>query len=302
MKNIIKYQYAENLSGKLVHINEVNRNDSIEEKYVCIDCKNELIPRLGNIRTHHFSHKNDFNNCSKETYLHKLGKKIFYETYLQCIDDEIPFFITTSLFNSISYVCKYNGIIKSNECTVNRVNKYDLTQTFKIIELEKNNENYRPDLTLKNNEGEIIFIEIAVTHPCDKEKIESKNKIIELNIKNESDINLILEKNISEENNKIRFYNFDNFNIIVEPNCKDNALYNYLIVLKDGRQYPVKTTKKELCKNIFENINIVSNIIALKPINLRRNYQQRGPLINEIDSKIGSTKYKKYYRTKRRKR
>ena len=305
MKKTIKYQYAENSSGNLVHINEVNRENSTDEKYLCIDCKQELIPRLGNERTHHFSHKSDILNCSKETYLHELGKRIFYETYLQCLKSNSPFYFGCSLFTLLSITCKYYGVTKFNNCVQKGISKFDLTQSFKNIEFEKNHDNFRPDLTLINSYGDKIFIEIAVTHPCEKEKIDSKNKIIEISIKNESDIKIIQDNFLSESSPLLKFYNLENFNIIVEPICKDNIPSIYSIVMKDGSQHTVKVVKKELCKFVYENNNLIRSISLIPTtINLPPlyTYNRRGPTIDDIDSKLGRTGYRSKYKPKRKRK
>jgi hypothetical protein len=308
MKNTIKYQNAENSSGKLININEINKGESIVEKYFCINCKEELLPRLGNIRIHHFSHKNDVYNCSKETYLHELGKRVFYETYLQCLENNIPFNIISSLFNSIVTACKYYKIGTLQGCKIHELAKFDLTQSFKNIEYEINQGNFRPDLTLKNENGDNIFIEIAVTHLCEKEKIESKNKIIELSIKDEEDINIILGKNLSEENNNIKFYNFENFYIFVEPFCKENLKLTYLIILKNGEKHLVKVIKRELCKFAHENSNSIAKIIPFlknaiplqTPKKSFSNLSRR--LIDEIDSNMDRRNYRKKYSAKKRRK
>ena len=305
MKKTIKYQYAENSSGKLFHINEINKNDSADEKYLCIDCKQELIPRLGNERTHHFSHKNDTYNCSKETYLHELGKKIFFETYLQCLENKAPFFIGSSLFTTLSITCKYYGFTKFKNCTQKGISKLDLTQNFRNIECEKNHGNFRPDLTLISNSGDKIFIEIAVTHPCEKEKIDSKNKIIEISIKDESNIEIILDKCLSEENHLVKFYNLDNLNLFVEPICNDNIPFIYSIHMKDGNQYNVRVVKKELCKFAYENNNLIRSISLIPTtINLPHlyTYNHRGPTMDDIDSKLGRTGYRSKYKPKRKRK
>jgi len=302
MKKNIKYQYAENSTGKVVDINTINK-DCNNEKYLCISCKQELIPKLGEIRIHHFAHKNDTFNCSKETYLHELGKRVFYEVYLQCKNDNEPFYIVTSLINSLSITCKYNVIIKSKSCVKNGIHKYDLLSSFKNIEYEKNQDNFRPDLTLINNYGNKIFIEIAVTHPCEKEKIESKNKIIEIRIKNETDIQMILGKKISEENDLIKYYNFEDFNILDEPFCEDNTVYTYSVIYKNGNQSSGKTFKKEYCKYVYENIDKIQSIKLFKPIKrvnpipfgfiINPNTYNRGPKINTIEAKYNNFRYKK---------
>jgi hypothetical protein len=290
MKNTIKYQYAEDSSGKIVHINSTNK-DNRKEKYFCIDCKQELIARLGNERVHHFAHKVDFFNCSEETYLHKLGKRIFYETYLQCLNSNEPFYICTLLFNSLSFTCKYNDITESKNCIKNGINKFNLTTCYKNIEFEKKQGDFTPDITLSNNYGDRIFIEIAVTHPCEKEKIESKNKIIEISVKNETDLEIILKKSIPEENEKVKIYNFDEFNEFVEPFCDENIKSNYVIITKDKIQHLV-TKKSELCKYIYENKDNISSIRRQKSITLKRHsHNYSGPLINEIESSVNRKNY-----------
>ena len=73
---MIKYRYAHNSDGQIVNIDEIKRNESEEnELYTCLACGNELITRLGNVKINHFAHKQTI-NCSGETYLHNLGKKV----------------------------------------------------------------------------------------------------------------------------------------------------------------------------------------------------------------------------------
>ena len=302
---MIKYQYAENCSGNTVHINSIEKNDRHADKYICIDCKQELIPKLGEIKVHHFSHKSNSYNCSKETYLHELGKRMFYETYTHCIENNEPFYIVTSMFNTFSTVCKYYRLFKTKYCINNGINKYDLTQNFKVIEYEKTQDNFRPDLTLKNNFGEKIFVEIAVTHHCEKEKIESKNKIIEISIKDESDISIITGKSISEENNCTILYNFDNFYVFVEPICPDNSLSDYSIVLKDGKQHNVRTVKRELCKFINENKDHIKNVSLINkpiPVMPTNNFNLRGPRIDYIESKMNRKNIRSNSKLKKRRK
>ena len=299
----IKYQYAEKISGELVHINAINKTLS-HEKYFCIDCKEELIPKLGDIRIHHFSHKKDTYNCSKETYLHILGKRIFYETYLYCLENNIPFYFYASLYNSLSATCKYYEYLRSQDCIIKGINKVDLTKIFDFIEYEKSQEKFRPDLTLKNNYGDKIFIEISVTHPCEKEKIESKNKIIEIAIKEEADIRVILDKNLSEEDDNITYYNFDDFNIYTEPVCKENTLSKYFVILKTGEQFSTQFMKRDLCKFIHDNLNFIAKIIPIRPIVppvFSRNINRGGPRINEIESRMNRKNNSNMYKPRRRK-
>jgi hypothetical protein len=303
MKKTIKYQFAEDSSGKLININDVNKNENHIEKYNCLDCKQELIPKIGNIRIRHFSHKNNTYGCSKETYLHELGKKLFYEIYSKCLSENTPFYIYASLFNKYYNYCKYFEIFKSKNCIENNIQKINLISYYKNIEYEKYQGNFRPDITLINDNNEKIFIEIAVTHPCDDEKIKSKNKIIEINLKNEEDVNIIIGKNLSDENNLIKFYNFDEIYLPIEPFCNDNIKYNYFIELKNGEKHHVGIIRKDLCKFTFENKNIIANITPIQiniPIMPVYNYTQRGPRIENMD--LYKNRKSNNYRSKRRKK
>ena len=59
-----KNKYANNSSEMLTKINEIDKN--FIGKYFCPICKQELIAKRGNKRIHHFAHKNNTSNCTKE--------------------------------------------------------------------------------------------------------------------------------------------------------------------------------------------------------------------------------------------
>ena len=63
----IKYKYAVTQDDKLIDVENLTKILIQDNEYFCISCKEKLIPKLGNIRTHHFSHHQS-NHCSKETY------------------------------------------------------------------------------------------------------------------------------------------------------------------------------------------------------------------------------------------
>ena len=121
----------------------MQKNAEKQEDYFCIGCGQKIIPRLGDIRIHHFWHKNESHNCNKETYLHELGKKVFYETYKKCIEEKEPFYMTASLLNPITTKCVYNGLFKSKDCVNNDKTTFDLTTNYFKIELEKIQGNFK---------------------------------------------------------------------------------------------------------------------------------------------------------------
>ena len=89
---MIKYQYAKDDNEKLIDIDSLNDENRNRSKFFCIGCGNELIARLGKIKVHHFAHKKVV-TCSGETYLHLLGKQLFFENYTDCLNKQKPFAI-----------------------------------------------------------------------------------------------------------------------------------------------------------------------------------------------------------------
>jgi hypothetical protein len=297
----MKYQYATDSSGKLVNISTVVKDGYHDEKYYCLDCKQELIPKLGDIRIHHFAHKNDSLHCSKETYLHELGKKIFYDTYLQCLNSNEPFYINAI----VSPTCIYNGLIQKN-CHTSGVVKINLISIFDKIECEKDRGQFRPDITLFNDKNDCVFIEIAVTHPCDDAKIKSGNRIIEIKMNEETDVDVIENKMLSYENSQIIFYNFNNVGVVVQPMCRnDNSMVDYTVILRDGRAVRLIKQRNQLCEIISANKNIIAKVVPTAsiirpaiPVVIPQSTTHRGPKIWDIEEAEAHRKYYKSYMKK----
>ena len=72
--SVVKYHYALDEHNRLVHINDVDRDNRFSHTYHCLNCGADMVPRMGNVRAWHFSHCADEDHCGTETYLHKLAK------------------------------------------------------------------------------------------------------------------------------------------------------------------------------------------------------------------------------------
>lgn len=201
----IRYRSAFDESGNLVDINEVSNEDRTHE-YRCISCGKQLVPRLGDIRRHHFYHKED-TVCKGETYLHELAKLRLKEKF----DKSDHFYIS------------YNAEVGCNQkchadCKVNEKITEDLKLDYDTATIEKSvneyesRKKYRADVLLTNSKDESkppILLEIWVTSECKQEKKESDLRIIEIHIKEENDINSLYENEIIEETDgKILFHSF----------------------------------------------------------------------------------------------
>lgn len=266
MKNL----YALNQIGELINIVDVKKNHS--DIYSCLQCGDRLISRKGEINRHHFSHKSKL-ECNYETYLHKLGKIKFYNIYKNCLKNNIPFYTEyekIKICNTCSDSKNYNL-----NCYINSESgKIDITTIFDQVYLEKNHEGFIADVLLKSSKREeVIFIEIWVTHQCDSIKINSGNRIIEIQVKDEVDLDFLDDKFIHQSITNCRFYNFK------IPTIKQNFIQihecyqtiNLFTVFKSGkaisREVIRKNLEKELQKpnaiyNKIENYNEEGNAYA----------------------------------------
>ncbi|BCL39854.1 hypothetical protein [Nostoc sp. MS1] len=202
---VIKYQYAINSDGETVNAATLIANAQVRRQiYKCISCSNILIPVLGEKNRKHFRHKPDIEvQCSPETYLHKLAKNTFYDIYNNCLRENSPFLI--KILTIIR--CKFNQQFLNVCKPINNIQSFDLTQYFKNVKLESKDDSFIPDLLLTNEKGDKIYVEIAVNHKSSLNKIYSKSRIIEIDIKSEEDIEIIKTK-LLIESRKVKFFNF----------------------------------------------------------------------------------------------
>lgn len=241
----IKYQFAINSSGNTVNAGDLIASKEVRnEKYKCLSCEHILIPVLGEKRKKHFRHKADIPvQCSLETYLHKLGKIKFYEVYNSCLAREVPFWIEIQMTQKCHYQKQFQHLCTfSNKCK----QKFDLTQYFTNIRLEKKDNSFVPDLLLTSEQGTKLYIEIAVTHKSTRKKITSGNRIIELSIRQEQDISIFETKFLSE-NDKVKFFNFKREQT---QNICAGECVNKISVETETKKYEVpKTIIKETLEN-----------------------------------------------------
>ena len=199
----IKYQYAYDESKKLVSIKDITKENRNQHQYICIGCGNPLLPRAigSKYRRPHFYHK-ELVDCSGETYLHKLAKKLIKEKFENSEKFEISYPITRTCQNT-------NCQLRNDKCEdKNQVCKYDLKQYYDTCTEEADINGFIADLLLTNRKSTNlvpILIEVCVTHACDEEKRNSGLKIIEIKIKNEEDINALLNMEVWEETHEWRY-------------------------------------------------------------------------------------------------
>jgi hypothetical protein len=189
-----RYQYAKDQLGQVVRAIDLVGKEQ-QSDFICLGCDNILIAKVnGKIKQPHFAHK-IIQECNGETYLHRLGKQVFFEVYQKCLEENEPFYIT---FHVSKKCNKFRRSIRKN-CDLGFIEKkFDLTEYFSIIEVEKKEENFIPDLLLSraNFPEDNIYIEIAVTHFLSEKKQSSGKRIIEIRIDSEEDIDQIYQANL----------------------------------------------------------------------------------------------------------
>lgn len=211
---MIQYKFAKNGSDVLVDIQDVT--DKKNTTFFCLGCGTEMIARTGKIKVHHFAHKSIV-NCSAETYLHLIGKTIFYNVYLDCLTNKTEFNIEIIQNRSCSHYKDTFGVTcyKPKDLQI-----YNITKYYDSIIMEKRQGKFIPDLLLFNTKtSEKLFIEIAVTHKSSQDKVNSNYKIIEINANCEDDFDCIKNRLISVKNEKVSFFNFS-------QSCEFNCLGN----------------------------------------------------------------------------
>jgi hypothetical protein len=258
----IKYQFAYDEKENIVNITDAAKGVS----YRCISCNDALITKQGKIKQWHFAHKHEQDNCSVESYLHKLAKQRLYDIYNDCLTTNKPFYIETKYHEKLE-PCqardKFNACKKCNYRRM-KVDKVDLTKWFKNIEIERMVETFRADLCLYTaNDSEKIFIEIHVAHKISELKQNSKYRIIEIDIENEDDIRFLDNKTFAPSE-KIRFFNFRTPQKTVANDGACKKTFRLLFLNKDGTvNFKDDVNILELNKELsLKQNNIVEHLIV----------------------------------------
>jgi hypothetical protein len=214
-KTNIQYSYAQDESGKIVHINDVPLKYAERGHYYSIDEGDAMIARKGKKVAWHFAHK-DGRPGALETYLHKLGKSAFKEAF----EESDTFYLRLQAPHPCSQM-KICPITDKGSCSVNKPYPFDLKKYYSKCELEKritiDNQEFVADACLIrknlkdddqiNPEKDYLIIEIQVTHASTREKLRSGLHIIEIEITKDSDIERFRQHCLSEQNG-VKFYGF----------------------------------------------------------------------------------------------
>ena len=199
---MVKYHYALGADDRLIPIDEVTKGNRAKQ-YTCLGCGGEMEAVLGDKREHHFRHKDDA--CHRESYLHKLGKRRLRERFYSQEEFIIQYSINYSCDKAET--CEFCSKNRDFQCNRQETSTIDLKKQYDTCEEEVVYGNYRADLMLSSKEHperKPVFLEIHVTNECSTEKRESGIQIIEIDVKEEKDVESLIVESPS-----IRFYGFE---------------------------------------------------------------------------------------------
>lgn len=279
---MIKYHNVYDSEGNIVEIKQVTLQNRTSMQFFCIGCDAEMEAVLGQKKQHHFRHK-DKGNCSPETYYHRLAKRI-----LKCRFETLPQFLVKYYVRNEcpkSTKCELKKRYNWKDCSSVVLKTVNLKDYFDTCEEEVYYKGFKADLMLTHSEysdRKPVFLEVAVTHDCTQEKINSKIRIIETKVQNEVDAFREIIENEGE---------FINESGIIKPN--DNEFppirfYNFKRESKDDGFHPLSRfylfhNKYGICQALCK-----SKVVNCTDINLgHKNNSLFGVTISEEDIPIG---------------
>ena len=144
-KGAISYRYALNEKGDTVDVLSLTKETREGPwAYTCLGCNGKLSPRLGKHKTKHFYHRSDA-ECSPETYLHKLGKKVFVSHFNKCKENNDPFIV--EIYQPA--ICTHSKD-DMKPCIFDReVVEVDLTKHYDLVGVEVKHEGFIADVMLQ---------------------------------------------------------------------------------------------------------------------------------------------------------
>jgi len=205
---MIKYRFASSEGGTVLDIHDLD-SSARGRVFTCIACSGRLVPHLkDDLRARHFAHHRHASLCpGRETYLHRAAKALFYQAYRARLQAREPYQLAIPVTNTCIALRDELGL----SCEYPAVRDHDLTSWYEHVELEACVGKWRADvlLTSRTKTRRPLFVEFAVTHPCEKDKVESGQLIIEIPIRHEEDLaQLRKHRIVVSAESQIRAHNF----------------------------------------------------------------------------------------------
>ena len=210
------------------------------------NCEKRLVAKVkGSIRQPHFAHHSGA-NCQPETYLHKLGKQVFADEFSECLNTGKPFEIVIEH----PRICRRFEEYLDSPCILKHSEEktYDLTNYYNVVRMEERDGQFIPDLLLTSNENpdRKLYIEVAVTHFLSDKKSRSSEKIIEIPISTEEDLQKIRSHLLTPK--EARFLNFttpSELPVDADCRCANKRAFAFM-VFRSGKCYLEDSTLSDV--------------------------------------------------------
>lgn len=261
--NLDTVQYGSALlddTQHVVSIANLNKVESNSHLFRCPHCGEKMYPTFGPKNVPHFRHIGQ--KCQYSSYLHDLAKSIFKEEFERCLRDKIPFILELHTPTKCDCDCLAKG---KKECKRFDSIIVDLAKLYTSIILEQrilfDDHARRPDILLKSDDGQQLWIEIWVTHETELNK-RKEGQIVELKINSEKDLIQFRNHHItqSEDNDlAVRTFNVEYDDItdavqikrhnsqnccdyVARPSISKESLTHSYSIHKETPNYYKKTT------------------------------------------------------------
>ncbi len=266
-----KLTYACDSDGALRYIDEVPNGNACG--CVCPACGKPLMARnRGEMRIHHFAHQTGAEcEYAYETMLHLLAKEKVRDAFL-CHDS----FIMEYEYRSYCSKKKECHCWSQGDCFTKLRRNFNLKDFYDSCEQEVAYDTSRRRSDLKiysasNPTRRPIYIEFCVTHPSDYEKLHSGDKIIEIMLESEEDVdklvqNGFVESELQQEQTPlpVAFYGFDK-----KEDYNNNSVDQEIEIVRYVLYPSGKTLcRSELasCRNLSRYPNSLMEIVFHTPV------------------------------------
>lgn len=206
----IQYPYALDENENLVYIQDVLKETRHEHQYHCPECGKTMLPRLGEHNAKHFYHSEN-QKCGVESYIHSVAKRILAARFN---DRTRPFMVS---FRVHSVCCKKEScaFYQKQFCEDDIMRSFDLHKEYDLpareeVRLKYNSAiEFQPDVVLQSSSSkhQPFYLEVWYKHKSSPEKIQSNNLIIEIRVRDISDLKDLDTFEI-KESERVFFYNF----------------------------------------------------------------------------------------------
>lgn len=261
-----KFLYALNEHNNLIKINET----LINSKYFCPNCHSEMKTKKGKIREHHFYHLNK--ECSFETYLHFMGKKILYEKINKAINNKLNF--------EIDNIKEYDKVIYEDENHIENEELFFRTFSYynkeEIKDIEYFNSKFK---LLESNKILFDYFENYINNlKVDIDTLFLSNKVI-YGIKDNYSTSVLKKIPGDYQFYKLNEKEKNNLNVKWD-HVKNNSFYEVLLFILEYINFIYRD--EYLYLNIYRNIDLkkleknieieLNNIFNPNPIDNRVEY------------------------------